>query len=291
MNIFYYDVAVDIPVRQCFTYKSTSKIKKGTRVTVPFGKKTLIGIVIKVSSISTSIVKTSAIKEIISVDDQYICFKKPLFNTLLWASEYYHHPIGEVFLSFLPSILRKQTNKSIINIDETSNYKINSADKNFDLTSEQEIALKKLKKIEEFSPTLIYGVTGSGKTEIYLRLVEKLVQEKKSVLILVPEINLVPQMLNRFKKRFDGEIGAYHSKLTPNQRFKIWLKSRLGGLKIVIGTRSAVMMPLKNIGAIIIDEEHDQSYKQSEGFKFSEYQECASTKVIDSEEFEIAFSS
>ena len=146
MNIFYYDVAVDIPVRQCFTYKSISKIKKGTRVTVPFGKKTLIGIVIKVSSISTSIVKTSAIKEIISVDDQYICFKKPLFNTLLWASEYYHHPIGEVFLSFLPSILRKQTNKSIINIDETSNYKINSADKNFDLTSEQEIALKKLKK-------------------------------------------------------------------------------------------------------------------------------------------------
>ena len=269
MNIFYYDVAVDIPVRQCFTYKSISKIKKGTRVTVPFGKKTLIGIVIKVSSISTSIVKTSAIKEIISVDDQYICFKKPLFNTLLWASEYYHHPIGEVFLSFLPSILRKQTNKSIINIDETSNYKINSGDKNFDLTSEQEIALKKLKKIEEFNPTLIYGVTGSGKTEIYLRLVEKLVQEKKSVLILVPEINLVPQMLDRFKKRFDGEIGAYHSKLTPNQRLKIWLKSRLGGLKIVIGTRSAVMMPLKNIGAIIIDEEHDQSYKQSEGFKFS----------------------
>ena len=269
MNIFYYDVAVDIPVRQCFTYKSTSKIKKGTRVTVPFGKKTLIGIVIKVSSISTSIVKTSAIKEIISVDDQYICFKKPLFNTLLWASEYYHHPIGEVFLSFLPSILRKQTNKSIINIDETSNYKINSADKNFDLTSEQKVALKKLKKIEEFNPTLIYGVTGSGKTEIYLRLVEKLVQEKKSVLILVPEINLVPQMLDRFKKRFDGEIGAYHSKLTPNQRFKIWLKSRLGDLKIVIGTRSAVMMPLKNIGAIIIDEEHDQSYKQSEGFKFS----------------------
>ena len=96
-----------------------------------------------------------------------------------------------------------------------------------------------------------------------------MVQEKKSVLILVPEINLVPQMLNRFKKRFDGEIGAYHSKLTPNQRFKIWLKSRLGDLKIVIGTRSAVMMPLKNIGAIIIDEEHDQSYKQSEGFKFS----------------------
>ena len=70
MNIFYYDVAVDIPVRQCFTYKSNSKIKKGTRVTVSFGKKTLIGIVIKVSSISTSIVKTNAIKEIISVDDQ-----------------------------------------------------------------------------------------------------------------------------------------------------------------------------------------------------------------------------
>ena len=135
----------------------------------------------------------------ISVDDQYICFKKPLFNTLLWASEYYHHPIGEVFLSFLPSILRKQTNKSIINIDETSNYKINSADKNFDLTSEQEIALKKLKKIEGFNPTLIYGVTGSGKTEIYLRLVEKLVHEPISLQALNISLSCLIQLLRKLK--------------------------------------------------------------------------------------------
>ena len=88
-------------------------------------------------------------------------------------------------------------------------------------------------------------------------------------MILVPEINLIPQLEKRFKDRFIGDIGVYHSRQTPNQRLKVWLRSKFGGIRIVIGTRSSVLMPLKNLGAIIIDEEHDQSYKQAEGFKFS----------------------
>ena len=127
----------------------------------------------------------------------------------------------------------------------------------------------KLNKVEKFSPSLIYGVTGSGKTEIYLQLAEKFILQNKSILILVPEINLIPQLEKRFKDRFNGDIGVYHSRQTPNQRLKIWLRSKFGGIRIVIGTRSSVLMPLKNLGAIIIDEEHDQSYKQAEGFKFS----------------------
>ena len=266
MNIFYYDIAVGLPLRQCFTYKSKVAIKKGTRVVVPFGKKSIVGIVVKKISNPNSL---KGLKEIISIADNHTCFDKSIFNTILWASEYYHHPIGEVFFSFIPTLLRKKNDKIISSLSKASEYKLNAKDKRFKLTKEQNANLSKLKKIEGFNPSLIYGVTGSGKTEIYLQLAEKFIKKNKSVLVLVPEINLIPQLVKRFEDRFSGEIGIYHSRQTPNQRLKVWLKSKFGEIKIVIGTRSSVLMPLKNLGAIIIDEEHDHSYKQAEGFKFS----------------------
>jgi len=266
MNIFYYDIAVGLPLRQCFTYKSKVAIKKGTRVVVPFGKKSIVGIVVKKISNPNSL---KGLKEIISIADNHTCFDKPIFNTILWASEYYHHPIGEVFFSFMPTLLRKKNDKIISSLSKASEYKLNAKDKRFELTKEQNANLSKLNKIEGFNPSLIYGVTGSGKTEIYLQLAEKFIKKNKSILVLVPEINLIPQLVKRFEDRFSGEIGIYHSRQTPNQRLKVWLKSKFGEIKIVIGTRSSVLMPLKNLGAIIIDEEHDHSYKQAEGFKFS----------------------
>ena len=266
MNIFYYDIAVGLPLRQSFTYKSKVAIKKGTRVVVPFGKKSIIGIVVKKISNPNSL---KGLKEIISIADNHTCFDKSIFNTILWASEYYHHPIGEVFFSFMPTLLRKKNDKIISSLSKASEYKLNAKDKRFKLTKEQNDNLSKLNKIEGFNPSLIYGVTGSGKTEIYLQLAEKFIKKNKSILVLVPEINLIPQLVKRFEDRFSGEIGIYHSRQTPNQRLKVWLKSKFGEIKIVIGTRSSVLMPLKNLGAIIIDEEHDHSYKQAEGFKFS----------------------
>ena len=266
MNIFYYDIAVGLPLRQSFTYKSKVAIKKGTRVVVPFGKKSIVGIVVKKISNPNSL---KGLKEIISIADNHTCFDKSIFNTILWASEYYHHPIGEVFFSFMPTLLRKKNDKIISSLSKASEYKLNAKDKRFELTKEQNANLSKLNKIEGFNPSLIYGVTGSGKTEIYLQLAEKFIKKNKSILVLVPEINLIPQLVKRFEDRFSGEIGIYHSRQTPNQRLKVWLKSKFGEIKIVIGTRSSVLMPLKNLGAIIIDEEHDHSYKQAEGFKFS----------------------
>ena len=266
MNIFYYDIAVGLPLRQSFTYKSKVAIKKGTRVVVPFGKKSIVGIVVKKISNPNSL---KGLKEIISIADNHTCFDKSIFNTILWASEYYHHPIGEVFFSFMPTLLRKKNDKIISSLSKASEYKLNAKDKRFELTKEQNVNLSKLNKIEGFNPSLIYGVTGSGKTEIYLQLAEKFIKKNKSILVLVPEINLIPQLVKRFEDRFSGEIGIYHSRQTPNQRLKVWLKSKFGEIKIVIGTRSSVLMPLKNLGAIIIDEEHDHSYKQAEGFKFS----------------------
>ena len=266
MNIFYYDIAVGLPLRQCFTYKSKEVIKKGKRVIVPFGSKSIVGIVVKKIAKPKSL---KGLKEIISIADEYSCFNGSIFEAITWASDYYHHPIGEVFFSFMPTLLRKQNDKIIIDLDDNTEYKLNEDDKKLKLTKEQNINLSKLNKVEKFSPSLIYGVTGSGKTEIYLQLAEKFILQNKSILILVPEINLIPQLEKRFKDRFNGDIGVYHSRQTPNQRLKIWLRSKFGGIRIVIGTRSSVLMPLKNLGAIIIDEEHDQSYKQAEGFKFS----------------------
>ena len=269
MNIFYYDIAIGLPLRQCFTYKSNVELKKGIRVLVPFGNKKLVGIVVKKNINSHLIEKSESIKDVISIIDNHTCFNSSIFNTILWASEYYHHPIGEVFFSFIPPILRKVNDKTISALGETSKYKINEQDKIFKLTDEQKSILLKLSKIRKFKPSLIYGVTGSGKTEIYLQLAEKFLLENKSILVLVPEINLIPQLAKKFQNRFDGDIGIYHSKQTPNQRLKVWLKSKFGDIKVVIGTRSSVLMPLQNLGAIIVDEEHDQSYKQSKGFKFS----------------------
>ena len=266
MNIFYYDIAVGLPLRQCFTYKSKDVIKKGKRVIVPFGSKSIVGIVVKKIAKPKSL---KGLKEIISIADEHSCFSGSIFEAITWASDYYHHPIGEVFFSFMPTLLRKQNDKIIIDLDDNTEYKLNEEDKKLKLTKEQNINLSKLNKVEKFSPSLIYGVTGSGKTEIYLQLAEKFILQNKSILILVPEINLIPQLEKRFKDRFNGDIGVYHSRQTPNQRLKVWLRSKFGGIRIVIGTRSSVLMPLKNLGAIIIDEEHDQSYKQAEGFKFS----------------------
>ena len=266
MNFFYYDIAVGLPLRQCFTYKSKDIIKKGERVVVPFGNKSIIGIVVKKVSKPKSL---KGLKEIIEITDDHIAFDKSEFKTILWASDYYHHPIGEVFFSFLPTLLRKKNDKTVKATGEIAKYELNEKDKNFKLTKEQSTNLDKLNKINRFEPSLIYGVTGSGKTEIYLQLAEKLIQKNKSVLVLVPEINLIPQLEKRFKNRFCGDIGVYHSRQTSNQRLKVWLRSKFGEIKIVIGTRSSVLIPLKDLGAIIVDEEHDQSYKQADGFKFS----------------------
>ena len=266
MNFFYYDIAVGLALRQGCTYKSKDIIKKGERVVVPFGNKSIIGIVVKKVSKPKSL---KGLKEIIEITDDHIAFDKSEFKTILWASDYYHHPIGEVFFSFLPTLLRKKNDKTVKATGEIAKYELNEKDKNFKLTKEQSTNLNKLNKINRFDPSLIYGVTGSGKTEIYLQLAEKLIQKNKSVLVLVPEINLIPQLEKRFKNRFSGDIGVYHSRQTSNQRLKVWLRSKFGEIKIVIGTRSSVLIPLKDLGAIIVDEEHDQSYKQADGFKFS----------------------
>lgn len=119
-----------------------------------------------------------------------------------------------------------------------------------------------------FHPFLLQGVTGSGKTEIYLRLTERALQQGRQALWLVPEIGLVPQALRRLRTRFDARIAVLHSNLAEGERARAWLDARSGEAAIVLGTRSAVFSPLPRAGLIVVDEEHDTSYKQQEGFRY-----------------------
>lgn len=137
------------------------------------------------------------------------------------------------------------------------------------LTTEQENILDTIDHRKDNLPVLLHGVTGSGKTEIYLRMIERALKEGKQALVLVPEIGLTPQTINRFRQRFDTEISIMHSGLTDRERATSWWRAREGMTGIILGTRSAVFTPLKHPGVFIVDEEHDASYKQQDGFRYS----------------------
>lgn len=139
-----------------------------------------------------------------------------------------------------------------------------------ELNSEQAVAVEALiAGLNDFHPFVLNGVTGSGKTEVYLSLAEKVIAEGRQVLILVPEIGLTPQLLERFQQRFAVPIALLHSGLNDQERLDSWILARDGRAPLIIGTRSAVFTPLKKLGLIIVDEEHDASFKQQEGFRYS----------------------
>jgi len=138
-------------------------------------------------------------------------------------------------------------------------------------TSDQEASLVEILKgirSKRFSPFLIYGVTGSGKTEIYLRAIEEVLSRGQEAIVLVPEISLTPQLLSRFKDRFGGNLALLHSGLGRGERYDQWRRIWKGEVKIAMGARSAIFAPFKNVGIIIVDEEHDPSYKQEEKLKY-----------------------
>ncbi|MEH6515785.1 MAG: primosomal protein N' [Halioglobus sp.] len=138
------------------------------------------------------------------------------------------------------------------------------------LNEEQQVALASLEpSLGQFGCHLLEGVTGSGKTEVYLQLIAQCLDRSEQALVLIPEIGLTPQTLRRFEQRFDARIAVFHSGLTDTERYQAWEASRTGQAHIILGTRSAIYTPIKNLGVIIVDEEHDASYKQQDGFRYS----------------------
>ncbi len=169
--------------------------------------------------------------------------------------------LGELYTHSAITALQK---KGYIEVFEErvlrSPYKeLDATNKKVELTKEQETAVKTV--LNSNKPTLIHGVTGSGKTEVYLRLIESTVKENKTAIMLVPEIALTPQMLSRLRSRFKDNCAILHSGLSAGERFDEWWRLLSGEAKIAVGARSAIFAPLQNIGIIIIDEEHEQSYE------------------------------
>ena len=136
-------------------------------------------------------------------------------------------------------------------------------DQSKQLSQDQEQALEVINKLQGYGEILLHGVTGSGKTEVYLQAISPLLEQGKSALILVPEIGLTPQLTDRFRARFGDKVFVYHSNLSKGERYDTWRQMLPGEPQVIIGTRSAIFAPLPNLGLIILDEEHDSSFKQT----------------------------
>ena len=263
MKKYFYKVSLPLAIDQTFIYQHDSQISNGSRVLINFKNKDRIGIALDLCKKPSF--KTLNVKEVL---DESVIFNKVDLELLFWTSKYYFHPIGQVIDTFTPAYLKKLNPKVEVKaIPKIDNKKYDFKFKK-SLTSKQKDAFKAIIKTKSSKPILLNGITGSGKTEVYARVIAESVQNNQGVLILTPEIALTPQLSAYLKDIFNDQVETYHSGVTPKRRYEIWEKARSGETKIYVGTRSAVLLPIKNLGLIIVDEEHDQSYKQNEGLLF-----------------------
>lgn len=220
--------------------------------------------------------KNKSKKVIVFKSDDLSCIKKP---------EGYMD-----IINFLKDNSGKYTKSELINNNSISQYKLNSLiekgllaveeetvfrynSRTYNVDSEKELTLEQKKVLYEYNNSnnklfLLKGVTGSGKTEVYMRMVEEAIKRNKSAIVLVPEISLTPQMIERFKGRFGRDVALFHSKLSDGERFDEWFRVKEGKAKLVVGARSAIFLPVKDLGLIIIDEEHENTYKSDQNPKY-----------------------
>ena len=246
-----------------FTYKSYLPLKIGDYVNVPFGKKTITGIVWnEFENDKNKKFNLKSVKEKLNVEP----LRKEMVEFLSWFSEYNLVPLGMVLKSHLLS--GKAIEKK--NSSEFSDFRKKFEIKNFKLSPDQEKVFDEIvKKDDRFRVHLLQGTTGSGKTLIYFRALEKILRKNLQSLILLPEIGLTGEFENKFKDFFGFEAAIWHSKISPKKKKLIWSGLSNGDIKVVIGARSALFLPFKKLGIIIVDEEHDQSYKQNEGINYN----------------------
>ena len=257
------EVAIPVPLHNTFDYMCKEQVEIGARVKVPFGHKKVTGIVLSLKDKSAF----EKLREVDEVLDSEALLSKEILEFLLWSANYYHHPIGEVINSAIPKNLRNGKAADIKKPSEANNH---SSGPDFNLTSEQTYAINEvLNNLEEFNGYLLHGVTGSGKTEVYLSITEEVIKAGGQVLVLVPEIGLTPQMINRFENRVAGRVVAVHSQLNDTQKQDAYLLAKTGDAKVILGTRSAIFTPMPKLGLVIVDEEHDGSFKQQSNFRYS----------------------
>ncbi len=260
-------VAVNRPIRRLFDYLTPEDMpppEPGSLLRVPFGHSKTLGVCVKRADTGDSFPDLKKIQEIVRETPVH---SEEMMSLLLWAADYYHHPVGEVLFGALPPGLKrgKRTKRKQPAAPSNAAWQAEPA---HSPNEEQATALDAIRAACGFEVFLLMGVTGSGKTEVYLQAIDQVLRRGYQALVLVPEIGLTPQSVARFERRFERVVVS-HSDLTDRQRQDSWLRTECGEAQVLIGTRSAVFTPFSRLGLIVVDEEHDASYKQMSGFAYS----------------------
>lgn len=276
-------VALDTPLDFCFDYlwsleAGAPRPLPGQLALVPFGRREVMGLIVAVHDETD--VPLDKLKSAIAVRAQLAPLSPEWIALCEFAADYYQRPLGEVAIPGLPKNLRLLKTTSL----DKAIKKLAKVDAIHDATPfampqlnpAQQAAADSIATASGFAPTLLYGVTGSGKTEVYLQAAAQILAHSKDddnpaqILILVPEINLTPQLEANVRARFPGVmVATLHSGLAEGERMTHWLAAHLGQARIVLGTRLAILSSLPHLKLIIVDEEHDPSYKQQEGLRYS----------------------
>ena len=266
--MIFLDIVLNVPVNQAFTYsyiplenqKPENIPQIGKRAEVRFGNKKMTGFITKIydSFPSHCAVPIEKIKQVSKIVDSEPLITQELLETAIWVSKYYLCTIGEAVNSILPSARRESSEQSFSFDSEIS------AGIRQNLSEEQKKAVNDIlahAEKNESSFHYLYGPTGSGKTEVFLQTAEQILKKNKGVIYLVPEISLTQQVVDSVINRFGPQVAVLHSSLTQSQKLTQWKKILHREARIVIGARSAIFAPVPDLGMIIIDEEHDSSYK------------------------------
>ena len=268
-------VALDVPLHRFFDYLAPAgdvltAADIGLRVRVPFGRQAKIGVVVDLPEHSDF--APEQLKSVEAVLRDLPPLPADWFRLCEFCAAYYQAPLGEVMISTLPAGLRRIDPPKARAARRVAKTPAKQTPP--ELTHEQLTALERIASDDAqnggFRAYLLHGVTGSGKTEVYLRLVERALAAGRQVLLLVPEINLTPQLEARVAARFpDAGLTSLHSELTEAARTRNWRAALDGSARIVLGTRLAIFTPLPDLGLIVVDEEHDASFKQQDGMRYS----------------------
>ena len=254
-------VAVNYPIKNAgLLYFYEGELERGQVIEVPLGKRKALGCVLSIDESRSKEFQDTPrdkIKKILQIltDTKLEESELQIFE---WMAGYYHYSLGQVIFDCLPNILKRPRP-----LDKVQGE---GKDLEFTPNTRQQFVTEEIRKgLNKFNRFLVHGVTGSGKTAIYLDLIKKTLEEGKSVLYLLPEINLTPQFTATFSRYLNATIFSYHSELSDSQKYQIWQMARTIEVPtLILGVRSSVFIPLKNLGLIVIDEEHDTSFKQDD---------------------------
>jgi primosomal protein N' (replication factor Y) len=271
-------IALDTPLDSVFDYRWECELGTepavGQLALVNFGRREAVGVIVAVKQQTD--VPLDKLKDALAVRSQLAPLSDKWLALARFAADYYHRPLGEVAMPGLPKNLRLSTTvaldralKKLAKLEDAHDPRPAAMPV---LNPAQQQAADAIGQAQGFTPLLLYGVTGSGKTEVYLQACAQVLADDADaqILILVPEINLTPQLEANIRARFPGVmLATLHSSLSEGERMLHWLAAHEGRARIVLGTRLAILSSLPHLKLIVIDEEHDPSYKQQEGLRYS----------------------